>query len=149
MQSRGHLSADMGNPNQGVATMRMKVIGTMFMLVMFAAAASAQASSGSMGSSPQSTPSASTTQSTTPDQNPATTSTGQSTTTTSDQNANTQTTTTQTTTTQAKKSLTGCVRSQNGSFVLEEKNGKTAKLASSEDLSAHGGHVVKVRGDWE
>src|SRR5207253_4235477 len=74
-------------------------------------------------------------------------------TTSSDQNANAQTTTTQTTTTQTtttkeEKSLTGCIRSQNGSFMLEEKNGKFAKLNITEDLSAHVGHSVRVRGIW-
>src|SRR5437764_12723785 len=144
----------MGNPNQGVATMRMKVICTMFMLVMFAAAASAQACSGSMGSSQQSTPSTSSSPSTTPDQSSTSSTSGQSTTSSSEQNANSQTTTTQTTTTQTtttkdEKSLSGCIRSQNGSFVLEEKNGKFAKLNSTEDLSAHVGHAVKVRGNWQ
>src|SRR5207237_7673100 len=52
-------------------------------------------------------------------------------------------------TTKDEKSLSGCIRSQNGSFVLEEKNGKFAKLNSAEDLSAHVGHSVKVRGSWE
>ena len=86
--------------------MRMKVICTMFMLVMFAAAASAQASSGSMGSSQQSTPSTSSSPSTTPDQSSTSSTSGQSTT-SSDQNANSQTTTTQTTTTRVESDRTG------------------------------------------
>ncbi|HEX6465724.1 MAG TPA: hypothetical protein VFZ99_00375 [Terriglobales bacterium] len=48
-----------------------------------------------------------------------------------------------------EKSLSGCIRSNNGSYMLQEKNGKMAMLNSSQDLSAHVGHTVKVRGTWE
>jgi hypothetical protein len=46
------------------------------------------------------------------------------------------------------KTLKGCIQSQNGGFVLEEKGGKMAML-SGQDLSAHVGHMVKVHGMWE
>lgn len=48
-----------------------------------------------------------------------------------------------------EKSLKGCIQSQNGGYVLQEKDGKMAMLNSSQDLSAHVGHTVKVHGMWE
>ncbi len=48
-----------------------------------------------------------------------------------------------------EKAITGCIRSDNGNYMLEEKNGKMAKLNSSQDLSAHVGHTVKVHGTWQ
>jgi hypothetical protein len=47
------------------------------------------------------------------------------------------------------KTLKGCIQSQNGGYMLEEKGGKTAMLNSSQDLSAHVGHMVKVHGMWQ
>jgi len=47
------------------------------------------------------------------------------------------------------KTLKGCIQSQNGGYALEEKGGKMAMLTSSQDLSAHVGHTVKVHGMWQ
>jgi hypothetical protein len=47
------------------------------------------------------------------------------------------------------KTLKGCIRSQAGQYMLEEKGGKMASLNASEDLSAHVGHQVKVHGNWQ
>ncbi len=47
------------------------------------------------------------------------------------------------------KTLKGCIRSENGQYLLEEKGGKVAELSGGPDLSAHVGHQVKVHGNWE
>ena len=47
-----------------------------------------------------------------------------------------------------EKTLKGCVRSEGGQYMLEEKSGKTVNLTGS-DVSAHVGHEVKVEGMWE
>jgi hypothetical protein len=44
--------------------------------------------------------------------------------------------------------LKGCVQSQGGQYVLETKKGKAVALAG-QDVSAHVGHEVKVKGTWE
>jgi Protein of unknown function (DUF5818) len=44
--------------------------------------------------------------------------------------------------------LKGCVQSQGGSYVLETKKGKDIAL-SGQDISAHVGHEVAVKGTWE
>ena len=44
--------------------------------------------------------------------------------------------------------LKGCVQSQGGQYVLETKKGKTVALAG-QDVSAHVGHEVAVKGTWE
>jgi hypothetical protein len=44
-----------------------------------------------------------------------------------------------------EKTLKGCVRSEGGNYMLEEKSGKTVNLSGS-DMSAHVGHEVKVMG---
>lgn len=43
--------------------------------------------------------------------------------------------------------LKGCVQSQGGQYVLETKKGKTVALAG-QDVSAHVGHEVAVKGTW-
>jgi hypothetical protein len=48
-----------------------------------------------------------------------------------------------------EKTLKGCIESANGSYMLQEKHGKSAMLSSSQDLSAHVGHMVKVHGMWQ
>lgn len=45
------------------------------------------------------------------------------------------------------KKIKGCIRSQGGQYVLEDKHGKTTPL-SGQDLSAHVGHEVTVHGTW-
>ena len=47
-----------------------------------------------------------------------------------------------------EKTLKGCIKSEGGQTVLEEKKGKEVSLTGS-DLSAHVGHEVKVHGMWE
>ncbi len=49
---------------------------------------------------------------------------------------------------QGEKKLKGCVQSQGGQYVLESKHGKAVML-TGQDLSAHVGHEVKVKGTWE
>lgn len=47
------------------------------------------------------------------------------------------------------KTVMGCVRSNNGMYMLEESNGKMAMLTSQADLSAHVGHTVALHGTWQ
>src|SRR5205823_7075113 len=47
-----------------------------------------------------------------------------------------------------EKKLKGCILSQGGSYVLQEKSGKIVALTGA-DLSAHVGHEVAVHGSWE
>ncbi|HEV2714503.1 MAG TPA: hypothetical protein VGU64_04510, partial [Terriglobales bacterium] len=47
-----------------------------------------------------------------------------------------------------EKKLKGCLKSEGGQSVLEEKSGKTVNLTGS-DVSAHNGHEVSVHGTWE
>ncbi len=47
-----------------------------------------------------------------------------------------------------EKKLKGCVQSQGGQYVLESKHGKTIAL-TGQDVSAHAGHEVAVKGNWE
>jgi hypothetical protein len=47
-----------------------------------------------------------------------------------------------------EKKLKGCIKSEGGQSVLEEKSGKTVNLTGS-DVSAHNGHEVTVHGTWE
>src|SRR5260370_39064107 len=44
--------------------------------------------------------------------------------------------------------LKGCVQSQGGQFVLETKKGKAIAL-SGQDVSAHVGHEVSLKGTWD
>src|SRR5207248_9681257 len=47
-----------------------------------------------------------------------------------------------------EKTLKGCIESQGGQYILQEKHGKTAML-SGQDLSSYAGKEVKVRGSWQ
>src|SRR6059058_1702980 len=47
-----------------------------------------------------------------------------------------------------EKKLKGCLKSEGGQSVLEEKSGKTVNLTGT-DVSAHNGHEVTVHGTWE
>jgi len=47
------------------------------------------------------------------------------------------------------KTVMGCVRSNNGMYMLEESNGKMAMLTGQTDLSAHVGHTVALHGMWQ
>jgi hypothetical protein len=44
--------------------------------------------------------------------------------------------------------MKGCVQSQGGQYMLETKKGKDIAL-SGQDVSAHVGHEVSVKGTWE
>jgi len=59
-----------------------------------------------------------------------------------------QATSTDTGSTDKEKTLRGCVQSQGGQYVLEGKKGKTVAL-TGQDVSAHVGHEVSVKGTWE
>jgi hypothetical protein len=48
----------------------------------------------------------------------------------------------------SEKKLKGCVQSQGGQYVLETKKGKEVAL-TGQDVSAHVGHEVAVKGTWE
>lgn len=62
---------------------------------------------------------------------------------TSDQNGNTA----NTNSTKGEKKLKGCVESQGGQYVLETKKGPVS--LTGQDVSAHVGHEVTVKGMWE
>src|SRR5438128_1291960 len=47
-----------------------------------------------------------------------------------------------------EKKLKGCIKTEGGQSVLEEKSGKTVNLTGS-DVSAYNGHGVTVHGTWE
>jgi hypothetical protein len=47
-----------------------------------------------------------------------------------------------------EKKLKGCIKSEGGQTVLEEKGGKSIPLTGT-DVSAHNGHEVAVHGTWE
>lgn len=47
-----------------------------------------------------------------------------------------------------EKKLKGCVQSQGGQYMLETKKGKMVAV-TGQDLSAHVGHEVSVKGTWE
>lgn len=46
-----------------------------------------------------------------------------------------------------EKKLKGCIASEGGQTMLKEKNGKSVAL-TGQDLSAHVGHEVAVKGSW-
>lgn len=48
----------------------------------------------------------------------------------------------------AERKLKGCIQSQGGQYVLETKKGKAVAL-TGKDVSAHVGHEVAVKGNWE
>ena len=50
--------------------------------------------------------------------------------------------------TKGEKKLKGCIESEGGKFVLEAKHGKEVTLVG-QDVSAHVGHVVAVRGNFQ
>jgi hypothetical protein len=49
--------------------------------------------------------------------------------------------------TKGEKKLKGCIQSEGGQTVLKEKSGKTVAL-TGQDLAAHVGHEVAVKGSW-
>jgi len=51
-------------------------------------------------------------------------------------------------TSKSEKKLKGCIQSQGGQYMLQEKSGKNIALTGA-DVSAHVGHEVAVHGSWE
>ncbi len=51
--------------------------------------------------------------------------------------------------TKGEKKLKGCIESQGGQYVLQEKHGKEVKLTGSADLASHVGHEVTVHGTYQ
>src|SRR5947209_1101925 len=50
--------------------------------------------------------------------------------------------------TKGEKKLKGCIESQGGQYVLQEKGGKQVELTGSADLASHVGHQVTVHGTY-
>lgn len=48
----------------------------------------------------------------------------------------------------SEKKLKGCVQAQGGQYSLETKKGKEIAL-TGQDVSAHAGHEVELKGNWE
>jgi hypothetical protein len=48
----------------------------------------------------------------------------------------------------SEKKLKGCLISQGGKYVLQDKRGKEVALAGSAELGSHIGHIVTVRGTF-
>jgi hypothetical protein len=46
-----------------------------------------------------------------------------------------------------EKKMKGCITSEGGQYMLQDKHGKSTPL-SGQDLSAHVGHEVTVHGSW-
>ena len=47
-----------------------------------------------------------------------------------------------------EKKIKGCIRSENGKYVLESKHHKMISLTGSEDFAPHVGHTVTVHGNF-
>ena len=47
-----------------------------------------------------------------------------------------------------EKKIKGCIRSENGKYVLESKHHKMIALTGSEDFAPHVGHTVTVHGNF-
>jgi hypothetical protein len=54
-----------------------------------------------------------------------------------------------TTSKKGEKKLKGCIQSEGGQYVLQEKGGKQVQLTGSADLASHVGHQVTVHGTYE
>src|ERR1700704_5541952 len=108
--------------------MRNIVIATVFALV-FGLAAVAQTTPGSQQTMPQGT-NPSTQPSTTPSTSGDMGNTG---------NQNTAA---------SETKLKGCIQSEGGKYVLQDKHGKDVALAGSADLASHVGHTVTVHGTF-
>ena len=110
--------------------MKHSVIATVFALV-FGLAAVAQTTPGSSQTTPQGT-NPSTQPSTSPSQSPDMSSSGSQT--ASD--------------TKGEKKLKGCIQSEGGKYILQEKHGKEIALSGSQDFASHVGHTVAVHGTY-
>jgi hypothetical protein len=47
-----------------------------------------------------------------------------------------------------EKKMKGCIKSEGGKYMLEEKHGKESALTGSQDFASHLGHTVAVHGTW-
>jgi hypothetical protein len=47
-----------------------------------------------------------------------------------------------------EKKIKGCIKSEGGKYMLEEKHGKEIALTGSQDFASHVGHTVAVHGTW-
>lgn len=47
-----------------------------------------------------------------------------------------------------EKKLKGCIQSEGGQFMLQDKHGKSTVLTGSQELSSHVGHTVTVHGTY-
>jgi hypothetical protein len=111
--------------------MRNIVIATVFALV-FGLAAVAQTTPGNPQAMPQGT-NPSTQPSTTPSTSPDIS------------NAGNQNTASET---KGEKKLKGCIQSEGGKYVLQDKHGKDVALSGSADFASHVGHTVTVHGTF-
>src|SRR6266550_7718322 len=48
--------------------------------------------------------------------------------------------------TKGEKKLKGCIQSESGKYVLQDKHGKDVALSGSQDFASHVGHTVTVHG---
>ena len=50
--------------------------------------------------------------------------------------------------TKGEKKLKGCIQSEGGNYMLQDKHGKDVALSGSQDFASHVGHTVTVRGTF-
>jgi hypothetical protein len=50
--------------------------------------------------------------------------------------------------TKGEKKLKGCIQSEGGKYILQDKHGKDVALSGSQDFASHVGHTVTVRGTF-
>jgi hypothetical protein len=50
--------------------------------------------------------------------------------------------------TKGEKKLKGCIASEGGKYVLQDKHGKDVALGGSQDFASHVGHTVTVHGTF-
>src|SRR5882724_3765421 len=111
--------------------MKHIIIATIFALV-FGLAAVAQTTPGNPQATPQGTnPSAQ--PQTTPPPSPDMSSSG-------NQSAATET--------KGEKKLKGCIQSEGGKYILQDKHGKDVALTGSQDFASHVGHTVTIHGTF-
>ncbi len=111
--------------------MKHIVIATVFALV-FVLAVVAQSTPGNPQATPQGT-NPSTQPQTSPPPSPDMSSSG-------NQSAATET--------KGEKKLKGCVQSEGGKYMLQDKHGKDVALSGSQDFASHVGHTVTVHGTF-
>src|SRR6266576_2505528 len=50
--------------------------------------------------------------------------------------------------TKGEKKLKGCIQSEGGKYILQDKHGKDVALTGSQDFASHVGHTVTVHGTF-